>query len=97
MVDDKDVEVVLVHHDVGEFAGLASAEEGGVGFEVVAVDLPDETGLGGIAHPCENAGAGLEEFCDAGFVHGAEIFVIGELGFADEVGEIGDGAIAAGR
>ncbi len=58
--------------------------------------MPDEAGLGGVAHPGEDAGAGVEELCEAGFVHGAEGFVVGELRLADEIGEVGDGAVTLG-
>src|ERR1700722_15620605 len=96
VVDDLEGAVGLVVLDVDELGGGFDGEEGGVGFEVVVVELPDEAGLGGVAHPGDDAGGGVEELGVAALVHGAEGLVVGELGLADEVGEVGDGAVAAG-
>ena len=93
-VDDLQVIGGLVELDVERFAGEAGGEEGGVGFEVVGIELPDETGLGGVGHPGDDAGDGVEEFGEAAFVHGPEGFVGGELAFLREVFEGIGGAVA---
>lgn len=84
-VDDLEVIGGLVELEVQGFAGMARGEKGGVGFEVVGVELPDETGLGGVGNPGDDAGDGVEEFGEAALVHGTVGLEGGELAFAGEV------------
>ena len=67
---------------------LRDGEERGVGLEVVVVELPDEAGLRGVAHPGDDGGGRVEELRVAALVHGAVGLVVRELRFADEVGEV---------
>ena len=48
LVDNHEVEIGLVHHDVDLFASFARAEEGGEGFEVVAVSCQQVLGWAGL-------------------------------------------------
>ncbi len=96
IVDDLQVAGGFVELDVDQLGGLLDGEERGVGLEVVVVELPDEAGLRGVAHPGDDGGGGMEELRVAALVHGAEGLVVRELRFADEVGEVGD-ACRSGR
>ena len=87
----------FVELDVDGLGGLFRGVERGVRLEIVVVELPDEAGLCGVAHPGEDARGLLEHFGVAAFVHGAEGLVVGELGLADEVGEVADVAVAFGE
>ncbi len=88
--------VGLIELDVLGLAGALHGEERGVGLVVVVIELPDEAGLCGMAHPGDDGRCGMEEQGVAAFVHGAIGLIVHELGLAYEVGEIGDFAVAGG-
>ena len=78
---------------MNQFRRGLDGEERGVGLEVIVVELPDKTGLRGIAHPGDDGGARLEQFGVAAFVHGAKGLVIGQLRLAREVRQVGHLAV----
>ena len=60
------------------------------------VELPDEAGLRGVAHPGDDGGGGMEQLRVAALVHGAVGLVVHQLRLADEVGEVAELAVARG-
>ncbi len=73
-----------------------TAKNDDVGLEIVVVDLPDEAGLRGVAHPGDDGRGGMEELRVAALVHGAEGLVVRQLRLADKVGEVAEFAVAGG-
>ena len=89
--------VGLVELNVHHLRRVHDGEERRLGLEIVVVELPDEAGLRGIAHPGNDGRGGMEELRVASFVHGAEGFVVGQLRLAHEVGEVGGSCRSARR
>ena len=83
-----DAEIRFVQLHVHGFRSFFRAVERRVGLQIVMIELPDETGLGRMAHPGDHACSVLKHSGIAPFVHRAKRFVGGELAFARKIGEV---------
>ena len=70
------------------FAGFLHPEEGGVWLQIPAVELPDKTRLGWVAHPGNDSRDRTEKLNKTSLVHGAERFIIHQLGLAHKISKI---------
>ncbi len=97
IVHDLDAAIRFVELHMHGLGGLLRGIQGGVGLEIVMVELPDKAGLCRVTHPGEHAGRGFEHLRVAAFIHGAESFIVGKLALLHEVSQVANVPIALGK